>query len=213
MAHSFIKPIDQGELLFNNLFSQYKQAPNFSALIQNLAELLSQDIENQLFNIYYTLALYPNPLEQVTEATGNQLDLAGLLIGLPRMAVQVPADVWQLDVTPFTGHKFGDINYLIYQQAPDDIYRDAILSYAKTITSNGDLITLLYCLELLMNKNAVNIEITQTATLAVTIDITKIPGGETYDEKRQYLVDKYITPNGGKLWPKVVGVDYTINFP
>lgn len=212
MAVNNIQPVDQGAFLLDNMFSQYRSKTRFPELIQGLAETILQDIQQQAFNLYWATHLIPND-DEIPAPTGNQLDLAGKLIGLPRMAVRNPSDVWELDVTPFTEHKFGDIDYLIYQLAPDDIYRDAILAYAYTQNTCGDLKSLEYCLLKILNPLAVTIVIEQTATLAVDITVSKIPGGATFDVGRKYLVDTYLTPNGGNLWPKVAGVIYTFTWP
>lgn len=194
-----ITPVDQGQLAFKLLISQYKRSPNFSDLIQRILAATSEDIEEQVFQIINMCDL--------DNANGNVLDAAGTLIGLARMGVKLPGTQgWQLDVTPFTGHAFGDASYIEYETADDETYRDAIKSYAICQTTFCDLTTLQQCIAIILKKEPSDIDVELTASMAVTINVT-----EKSDERRRYLIEEFRTPNGSFLWPANGGVVYSFN--
>lgn len=204
-----VSPIDQGSAIQNLLISQYKDRPNMSGLLQNLAEGSFQDIENQAYQIV--------TMCDIANATGNVLDAVGILIGLQRMKVKISGvDVWQYDYTPFTLHQFIDGDFLVFEEAPDDIYRDTIRCYSITRNSFGDLRTLQKTLMLLYGfTEDTDLTITQPSAKNVNIVVNVAP-----DPRRRYLVDEYKAPNASAkdqptsaLWAKVAGCVYTFTYP
>ena len=196
-----LKPVNQSELMYEKLLSQYKGAQNFSTFFREMGDELCQDIEDQGNQIYNMCDL--------DNSSGNLLDAAGSLIGLARMKVLIPTDVWQLDQTPWSSHRFGDKVYLLYATASDEIYRDAIKAWAISQTSQGDLRSLKTTLMLLWGMTVdTDLTITQTASLAVTIDVNV-----NVTVSRNYLVTDFLAPNGSSLWSKAAGCVYTFNYP
>ncbi len=196
-----VSRVDQANAMLNALIPQYKNSPNIKAFYQSCGELICQDIEDQSLQIYNMCDL--------ENSTGNILDMVGGLIGLPRMSILIPSDVWILDLTPFTGHQFGDEVYLFYELAPDDVYRDAIRAYAINQTSEGDLRSLEKTLRLIYGMTVdtdLTIEFVSTLNVNVTINVPVTIG-------RRSLVDIYVTPNGGKLWSQVAGCVYNFTYP
>ncbi len=195
-----VSRVDQAAFMLSLLFPQYQNSPNVKMLFQKTGELFCQDVEDQALQIYNMCDL--------DNSTGNVLDAAASLIGLQRMSIRVPSDVWILDLTPFTDHQFGDEEYLFYALAPDDIFRDAIRAYAINQTSEGDLRSLEKTLRLLLNLTGdtdLTIELTSSLNVSVTINVAVEIG-------RRSLVDEYITPNGGTLWSKVAGCVYSFTY-
>jgi len=197
-----IQPVDQGAEILKILLPQYA-GTTVEGLHQHLVENTYQDIEDQALQICNMCDL--------TKSTGNVLDAAGSLIGLPRMAVRVSSgDYWQLDVTPFTNHEFADKEYLIYEEATDEMYINAIKSYAYTQTSYGSLPDLLATLQLLMGidlDDDSRFSITQTGVFNVNVSISG-----TVSEPIKYLIEDYITPNGSFLTARVIPCVYNFTF-
>ena len=196
-----IKRINHSDFINSLLFNEYKNRIVFKKFSESLVNNLSQDCEDQTFNII--------DFANIDNAEGNQLEINGDLIGLPRMSVKIgDLSIWELDETSFTNHKFGDKNYLLYQLAPDDIYRSAIKSFSIQQTSNGNLFDLLSSLvELLaIEESDISINITSSLTVSIIITATNI------DERRKFLVDEYKTPNDSFLWPRCMGVTYTFTY-
>ena len=192
--------VNQADLMLKLLISQYTSSPNFEGLMYGTAEKINQDIEEQAFQIYNMC--------DIANSTGNVLDAVGSLIGLPRMPIENPGDVWILDQTPFTDHQFGDKAYLYFELAPDDIYRDAIRAYAINQTSTGSLKDLQQTLMLLWGMtDTANLTISLNSSLNVTLTVNV-----AVDIKRDYLVQQYRTPNQGYLWSKVASCIYNFNY-
>lgn len=198
--NSFISP----PALFNELtISQYQGSPKFMGILD---DAIGSQLEN-VFELSNSILQATNFSDQIN---GQFLDLIGWLIGLPRMNVQVSETVWQLDVTSFTGHKFGDESYISFALATDDQYRFAILSYATTQTSIGNLDSLKRALSLILyqNYNSGNIEIILNSSLSVSINCSvAVPIAN------KYLVENYLAPNGQSIWPRVAGCIYNFNIP
>ena len=127
------------------------------------------------------------------------------------MAVSIAdSDAWQLDVTPFTDHTFADKEYLIFEEATDDIYIKAIKAYAYTQTSHGSLFDLLTTLQLLMGVDLDDdsrFSISQPSSLNVNVSIS---GDVSVPIK--YLIKDYVTPNSGFLTARVIPCIYTFTF-
>ncbi len=195
-----VKSVDQGQLMLDKLIPQYKNSPNIKTLFQSFSEELCQDIEDQAMQIYNMCDL--------ENTTGNLLDAAGSLIGLARMNILVPTDDWTLDITPWTGYIFADGDFLNYEVAPDEVYRDAIRSYAICHNTVGDIRTLEKTLRLLYGmtvESDLTVQLISSLQVNITVNVSVNIG-------RRYLVDSYRTPNGSKLWAEVAGCEYTFTY-
>ena len=203
MVAKQIKQIDYGKFLLEKLFSQYNTSTNYTTLHYKTGETILDDVENNIFNIINMC--------DIDNATGNSLDAAASLIGLQRMQIRIPTTVWTLDQTPFTGYPFGDFDYIIYENCPDDIFRDCIKSYAITQTGHGSLPEILETVTLLLGLQDGDITVTHPAPRQWSFSI---PSGVSVGRHGLLGIggNDYRTPNGGYLWAKPAGVKTTFVF-
>jgi hypothetical protein len=205
MAANEMQQVEYGDFLLNLLLSQYKSKEKMIGLFQNTGDLVYDPMEDILFKIYNMCDL--------DNSSGYYLDMAASLIGLQRMPIRVPADVWILDETDFTDHRFGDADYIIFEECPDRIFRDCIKSYAYTQTCYGSIPDVLITLGYILDVDPTTIEIENPSNRVWNITI---PNSVSIVEGRRYLLgiggNDYRTPNGGYLWARPAGVVFNISY-
>ena len=198
-----MEQIEYGKFILNLLISQYQSKTRMPALLQNFGDLIFDPMEQAIFNIYNMC--------DIDTATGNSLDAAASLIGLPRMSIRILADAWVLDETPFTDYRFGDEDYVEFEECPDDIFRDCIKSYAYTQTCYGSLNDVLITIGYLLGIDSTTITIANPGVRQWTLTI---PDSASISLGRRYLLgiggNDYRTPNGGYLWARPAGVVFDI---
>lgn len=180
------------------LFSQYNGATNLTDYISSFLTQ-SQDVYDQTVKLYNT---FNREL-----STNDQLDLLGLLYGVPRFYIPDDDNYFQFDVTPLdSGFGFAPNSDIGYRQLTDAEYKAVLSCWAITLNSVGNTNQLIQALTNLFQLSTVD-------SVVVTEDLYNVNYTITEDlTVAQIAMYEYVTPCGSRLFPKIGGIQYNITY-
>ena len=190
--------LDHKAQAYDLLLNQYKNSPKLIGLINSYLDI-SQNFEDSAQTLFDKF--------DINTTNADFLDAIGQLLGLERFPIEADnTQFFQFDVTPLdSGFRFFDGSGTPYVLVDNPLYRRALKAWTITMNSVGTTNDLIQSLAYLFDIPVELIEITETLT-TVTIFIPVVL------QLQDLGLFNYVTKCRSRLFPKVAGYDYILNY-